>query len=63
MEKDLKSRQHKEEMDPIMMDDEQTRQIIRSAGVTRNKQPYQYRMNNKKRVVVEREDYTVMRKR
>jgi hypothetical protein len=52
MEKDLDSRE-KEEMDPIIMDDEQTREIIRSVGVTHNGRPYQYRMNNKKRVVVE----------
>jgi hypothetical protein len=42
-------------MDPIMMDDEHTREIIRSAGMMSNGQPYQYRMNNKKRVVAERE--------
>jgi hypothetical protein len=34
MEKDLESRQKKESMDPIMMDDEQTREIIRKIGVT-----------------------------
>jgi hypothetical protein len=34
MEKALESSQKKEEMDPIMMDDEQTREIIRNAGVT-----------------------------
>jgi hypothetical protein len=42
-------------MDPIMMDDEQIREIIRSVGVTCCGQPYQYKMNSKKRVVVERE--------
>ena len=55
MEKALESSQKKEGMDPIMMDDEQTMEIIRSASVTRNKRHYQYRMNNKKKVVVERE--------
>ena len=42
-------------MDPIMMDDEQTREIIRKESVMCSGWPYQYRMNNKKRVVVERE--------
>jgi len=42
-------------MDPIIMDDKYTREIIRSAGVMHNKWPYQYRMNNKKLVVAERE--------
>jgi hypothetical protein len=36
MEKALESSQKKEEMDPIMMDDEQTREIIRNASVTCN---------------------------
>ena len=53
MKKALESRQKKEVMDPIMMDDEQSREIIRSAGVTRSGRPYQYRMNNKKRIVAE----------
>jgi hypothetical protein len=42
-------------MDPIMMDDEQTREIIRNTCVTCNRRPYQYKMNTKKRAVVERE--------
>jgi hypothetical protein len=40
-------------MDPIMMDDEQTRKVIRSACVTHSGRPYQYKMNIKKRTVVE----------
>jgi hypothetical protein len=36
MEKALESSQKKEEMDPIMMDDEQTKEIIRSAGMMCN---------------------------
>jgi hypothetical protein len=39
MEKALESSQKKEAMDPIMMDDEQTREIIRNAGVTHNNDP------------------------
>jgi hypothetical protein len=36
MEKSLEIRQKKEAMDPIMMDDENTRKIIRKAGVIHN---------------------------
>jgi hypothetical protein len=42
-------------MDPIMMDDEQTRDIIRNGGVKRIGRPCQYKMNNKKREATERE--------
>jgi hypothetical protein len=55
MEKGLESSQKKETMDPIMMDDEHTREIIRKVGVMHSGRPYQYNMNNKKRVVAERE--------
>jgi hypothetical protein len=55
MEKALESSQKKEETTPIMMDDEHTREIIGSAGVMRCRQPYQYKMNSKKRVVADRE--------
>jgi hypothetical protein len=55
MEKALESSQKKEAMDPIMMDDEQTREIIRKAGVMCSGRPYQYKMNSKKREVAERE--------
>jgi hypothetical protein len=36
MEKILDSSQKKEAMNPIMMDDEQTREIIRKSGVMRS---------------------------
>jgi hypothetical protein len=42
-------------MDPIMMDDEHTKEIIWSVGVMHSRQPYQYKMNSKKRVVAKRE--------
>jgi hypothetical protein len=42
-------------MDLIMMDDEQTKEIIRKLGVMCSGQPYRYKMNNKKRAVTERE--------
>jgi hypothetical protein len=40
MEKAPERSQKKEEMDPIMMDDEKTREIIRSVGVTCIGRPY-----------------------
>jgi hypothetical protein len=55
MEKALESSYKKEAMDPIMMDDEQIREIIRKLGVTCSRRPYQYKMNNRKRVVAEQE--------
>jgi hypothetical protein len=51
MDKALQSSQKKEAMDPIMMDDEHDREIIRNTGVMRNGIPYRYKMNNKKRDV------------
>jgi hypothetical protein len=55
MEKDLERGKKREAMDPIMMDDEQTREIIRKTRVARNELPYRYKMNNKKRKVDEQE--------
>jgi hypothetical protein len=55
MDKALERGQKKEEMHPIMMDDEHTKEIIRKAGVMRSGRPYQYKMNSNKREVVERE--------
>jgi hypothetical protein len=42
-------------MDPIMMDEDQTKQNMEKYGKTHNSIPYQYNMNNKKRVVADRE--------
>jgi len=42
-------------MDPIMMDDEQTKEILDRAGVMCSGQTYQYKINSKKRVVAEQE--------
>jgi hypothetical protein len=55
MKKALESIHKKEAMDPIMIDDEKSREIIRKAGVTPNKQPYQYKMNRNKRKVAKQE--------
>jgi hypothetical protein len=45
----------KEMMDPIIMDEEQIKEIIYISGTTRSKIPYQYKINRKKRELVERE--------
>jgi hypothetical protein len=42
-------------MDPIMMDEEQTREIIRKERVACSGKPYQYKINKKNREVAERE--------
>jgi hypothetical protein len=55
MERALERGQKKEEMDPIMMDEEQTKEIMDRAGVTHSGRPYQYKINSKKREVAERE--------
>jgi hypothetical protein len=47
--------QKKEAMDPIMMDEEQTKEIMERVGVTCSGRPYQYKINRKKRAVAERE--------
>jgi hypothetical protein len=53
MERALERGQKKEAMDPIMMDEEHTKEIFNRAGVTRSGRPYQYKINSKKREVVE----------
>jgi hypothetical protein len=45
----------KEAMDPIMMEEDQIKQIMETTGKVRSGAPYQYKMNNKKRVIAERE--------
>jgi hypothetical protein len=44
-----------EPLDPIMMDDDQIKQIMTTTGKMRSRVPYQYKVNTKKRVVVARE--------
>jgi len=45
----------KEVMDPIMMDEEKIKEIMDKVGKICSGRPYQYNINRKKRVVVERE--------
>jgi hypothetical protein len=44
-----------EPLDPIMMDDDQIKWILATAGKMRSRVPYQYKVNTKKRVVSARE--------
>jgi hypothetical protein len=44
-----------EPLDPIMMDNDQIKQNMETAGKTRSRVPYQYKVNTKKRVVAVRE--------
>jgi len=53
MERDLERGQKKEAMDPIMMDEKHTKDIMDRAGVTCGGRPYQYNINSEKREVVE----------
>jgi hypothetical protein len=45
----------KEAMDPIMMEEDQIKKIMETTGKTCSGAPYQYKMNNKKRAIAERE--------
>jgi hypothetical protein len=63
MEKDLDRGKKKEEMDPIMMDEEHIKEIMDKVGMTRNGRPYQYKINRKKREVVRGKAWKVMKKR
>jgi hypothetical protein len=42
-------------MDPIMMEEDQIKKIMATAGKTPSGTPYQYKMNKKKRGIVDRE--------
>ena len=42
-------------MDPMMMEENQIKKIMEKAGKTHSGVPYQYNMNNKKRVIDDRE--------
>jgi hypothetical protein len=55
MERALERGQKMEAMDPIMMDEKQNKEIMDRVGVTCSGQPYQYRINSKKRAVSEQE--------
>jgi hypothetical protein len=55
MEEEMDRGKKEEALDPIMMEEDQIKQIMETTGRTRSGVPYQYKMNNKKRVVAMRE--------
>ena len=50
-----KGKKEEEPLDPIMMDDDQIKRIMATAGNKRSGVPYQYRVSTKKRIIVMRE--------
>jgi hypothetical protein len=55
MDREMDKEKHKEAMDPIMMDEDHTKKIMETARKTCSCRPYQYKMNNKKRDIADRE--------
>jgi SPX domain protein involved in polyphosphate accumulation len=55
MEEEMDKGKKKEDMDPIMMKEDQIKKIMEKDGKTRNGAPYQYKMNNKKRAITNKE--------
>ena len=49
---------NKEAMDPIMMEEYQIKQIMEKVRKTCSGVPYQYKMNNKKRAIADKEALT-----
>jgi hypothetical protein len=55
MEEEMDKGKKEEALDPIMMEEDQIKQIMETTGKTRSGVPYQYKMNNKKRAIADRE--------
>jgi hypothetical protein len=55
MEGEVDKGKKEEALDPIMMDDDQIKRIMATAGKTRSGVPYQYKVNTKKRAIATRE--------
>ena len=55
MEEEIDKGKKKEAMDPIMMDEDQIKQIMEKARKMHSGLPYQHKMNNKKRAIADRE--------
>jgi hypothetical protein len=53
MEEEMDKGKKEEALDPIMMEEDQIKQIMETTGRTRSGVPYQYKMNNKKRAIAE----------
>jgi hypothetical protein len=58
MEKEMDKGKKEEALDPIMMEEDQIKQIMATTGRTHSGVPYKYKKNNKKRVIVVREGLT-----
>jgi hypothetical protein len=58
MEEEMDKGKKKEAMDPILMEEDQIKQIMENFGKTRNGVPYQYKMNNNKRAIADKEGLT-----
>jgi hypothetical protein len=55
MEEEMYKRKTKDFMDTIMMEEDQINKIMEKDGKTCSGVPYQYKMNNKKRAIADRE--------
>jgi hypothetical protein len=55
MEGEMDKGKKEEALDPIMMDEDQIKQIMEIAGRMHSGVPYQYKINTKKRFVAARE--------
>jgi hypothetical protein len=55
MEEEMDKGKKEEALDPIMMEEDQIKQIMETTGRTHSGAPYQYKMNNKKRAIATRE--------
>jgi hypothetical protein len=55
MEEDMDRGKKEDVLDPIMMEEDQIKQIMETNRRICSGEPYQYKMNNKKRVIVARE--------
>jgi hypothetical protein len=55
MDREMDKGKKKEAMDPIMMEEDQIKKIMEKYGKMCNGRPYQYKMNNKKRAIADRE--------
>jgi hypothetical protein len=58
MEEEMDKGNNKEAMDPIMMEEDQIMNIMEKYGKKCNGVPYQYKMNNKKRAIADKEALT-----
>jgi hypothetical protein len=58
MDNEMDKGKKKEAMDPIMMEEYLINKIMEKYGKMHSERPYQYKMNNKKRAIADREGLT-----